>query len=99
MKKIQVSTVEMNSHVEVIFMNSHLVSKVMNAYIRLSDALEAVKHVKQEYKEINESGKKGWVDVLDENANPVIEYADINGKILNDDVMPLLQELVDAFNE
>lgn len=99
MKKIQVSTVEMNSHVEVIFMNSHLVSKVMNAYIRLSDALNGAKHVKQEYKEVDESGKKSWVDVLDENGTPVIEYSSIDGNMLNEDIMPLLQELVDAFNE
>lgn len=99
MKRIKVSTVEMNAHVEVINMSSYLVAKVIKAHMRLSDALNGAKHVKQEYKEIDESGKKGWVDVLDENGTPVIEYSSIDGNMLNEDIMPLLQELVDAFNE
>ena len=99
MKRINVSTVEMNTHVEVINMSSYLVAKVIKAHIRLSDALNGAKHVKQEYKEVYESGKKEWVDVLDENGTPVIEYSSIDGNMLNEDIMPLLQELVDAFNE
>jgi hypothetical protein len=99
MKKIQVSTVKMNADVEVINISSYLVAKVMKAHIRLSDALDSAKHVKQEYKEVDESGKGDWVNVLDENGKPVIEYNSIDGNMLNEDIMPLLQELVDAFNE
>ena len=99
MKRIKVSTVEMNAHVEVINMSSYLVAKVIKAHMRLSNALNVAKYVKQEYKEVDESGKKGWVDVLDENGTPVIEYSSIDGNMLNEDIMPLLQELVDAFNE
>lgn len=99
MKKIQVSTVKMNADVEVINMSSYLVAKVMKAHIRMSDALNGAKHVKQEYKEVDESGRKDWVNVLDENGKPVIEYSSIDGNMLNEDIMPLLQELVDAFNE
>lgn len=100
MKKIQVSTVEMNANVEVINVNTYFVSKVVKAYIRLKDALEQAKHTKQEFKMVDEkTGKKEWVDVLDENANPIIEYRTIDGNMINDDVMPLLNELVEAFEE
>lgn len=99
MSKINVSTVRMECDAQVLNLNVYLVSKVMRAYIRLKYSLEAVKRGRQEYKEVDESGKKGWVDVLDENGNIAIEYGDIDGNMLNEEIMPLLQELVNAFEE
>lgn len=98
--KIQITTIEKTANVQVIELNTYIVSKVLKAQMRLSDALEKAKHTKQEYKLVDEeTGKKAWVDTLDEKGNPIVEYHAIDGEMLNDDVMPLLDELVKAFEE
>ena len=98
MAKIQVSTVTKQANVQVIELNAYAITKIVKAQIRLKDALENAEHIKQEYKVIDdETGGKEWVNVLDENGNEIVEYRNIDGNMLNNEVMPLLQELVDAF--
>ena len=97
MAKIQVSTVTKQANVQVIELNAYAITKIVKAQIHLKDALKNAEHKKQEYKVVdNETGKKEWVNVLDENGNEIVEYHGVDGDMLNNEVMPLLQELVDA---
>ena len=98
MKKIAVSTVEMKANVQVINVNAYLITKVVKAQILLENLLKNTIDVKQEYCE-NEDGKKGWVDVFDEDGKPVPEYRSICSEPLHKEILPLLKELVDAFEE
>lgn len=97
MAKIQVSTVTKQADVQVIELNAYAITKIVKAQIRLKDALKNAEHKKREYKVVNdETGEKAWVNVLDENGNEIVEYSNVDGSMLNNEVMPLLQELVDA---
>lgn len=97
MAKIQVSTVTKQANVQVIELNAYAITKIVKAQIRLKDALKNAERKKQEYKVVDdETGEKSWVSVLDENGNEIVEYNNVDGNMLNNEVMPLLQELVDA---
>jgi hypothetical protein len=97
MAKIQVSTVTKQANVQVIELNAYAITKIVKAQIRLKDALKNAEHKKREYKVVDdETGEKAWVNVLDENGNEIVEYSNVDGSMLNNEVMPLLQELVDA---
>ena len=94
-KKIQLTSIEMTGKAEIIKVNSYLIAKCVRAQVVLSRELENAKHPKTERDE--ETGK--WKDVLDNNGDPIVTYANINGKLMHDEVMPLLDELVKAFEE
>lgn len=97
MAKIQVSTVTKQANVQVIELNAYAITKIVKAQIRLKDALKNAERKKKEYKVVDdETGEKAWVSVLDENGNEIVEYNNVDGNMLNNEVMPLLQELVDA---
>lgn len=98
MKKIVLSTVEMNANVQVINVNAYLITKVVKAQIRLENLLRNTIDIKQEYRETDD-GKKQWVDVLDENGKPVPEYRSVDSEPLHKEILPLLNELVAAFEE
>ena len=98
MKKIVLSTVEMNSNVQVINVNAYLITKVVKAQIQLENLLRNTIDIKQEYRETDD-GKKQWVDVLDENGKPVPEYRGVDSEPLHKEILPLLNELVNAFEE
>lgn len=92
MKKIQISTVEQTANVEVLNINTYLVSKILNAKIRLEIALKNA-----EYTPTKKNDEGNWVDELDENGNKVITYRNIDGNIINNEVYPILKEIADAF--
>lgn len=91
MSKIQISTVERMANVQVIELNSYIISKVIKAAVVLENA-------------INKKDKTKWDDnaqktikVTDEKGNPVYDYKSVDGKLLDEKVLPILNELVDAF--
>lgn len=98
MSKIIVSTVKMNANVQVINVNAYLITKIVKAQIRLKNLLEDSVFNKQ-YCETTDDGKKKWVDVLDENENPVQQYRSVDSEPLHKEILPLLDELVAAFEE
>ena len=99
MAKIQVKTVEMNADVQVIFLNANFVSKSIKAQVALNNLLEATKTQKQHW---DEDDKK-WINAVDENNNPIFTHMEIDGeqvdKVLVDQVLPFLNELINAFEE
>ena len=91
MAKIQMSTVKREANFQVIELNSYLISKVIKAAVVLENA-------------INKKDKTKWDDntqktvkVTDEKGNPVYDYKSVDGKLLDEKVLPILNELVDAF--
>jgi hypothetical protein len=94
-KKIQLTSIEMTGKAEIIKVNSYLIAKCVRAQVVLNRELENAKHNRTERDE--ESGK--WKDVLDKNGNPVVEYNGVSGRLMHDEVMPLLDELVKALEE
>ena len=94
-KKIQLTSIEMTGKAEIIKVNSYLIAKCVRAQVVLNRELEKAKQPKTERDE--ETGK--WKNVLDKNGNPVVEYSGVSGRVMHDEVMPLLDELVKAFEE
>lgn len=92
-KKIIISTVQQTCDVQVLNINAYLVAKVINAKIKLQDKLEEAEYVKQH----RDPETKEWVDDIDENGNAIKEWRSIDGNMLKADVMPLLEELAEAF--
>ena len=99
MKKIQVTTVTKNANVQVIELNAYIISKVIRAQIQLENLLRNTISAKQEYKVVDEEGHKQWVDVLDENGNTIPQYSSVDSEMLHNNIMPLINELVSAFEE
>jgi hypothetical protein len=99
MKKIQVTTVTKNANVQVIELNAYIISKVIRAQIQLENLLRNTISAKQEYKVVDEEGHKQWVDVLDENGNTIPQYSSVDSEMLHNNIMPLINELVNAFEE
>lgn len=107
MKKIQVSTVQKNADVEVIFVNANLISKAIRAQVALDKALANTRTPKimcdDEGKPmLDTEGKE--VYVTDANGNIVYDYsyrgireeADIAS--LHDVVKKFIDELTSAFD-
>ena len=92
-KKIVISTVQQTCDVQVLNINAYLIAKVLEAKIKLQDALEKAEYVKQHRDPLD----NGWVDDIDEDGNVVKQWRSIDGNMLNKDVMPILAELAEAF--
>ena len=97
-KKIQVSTVKITCDAQVIMMDAAFVVKITRAFMALQPLVAQAEHTAQEYVE-NEDGKKEWVDILDEQGQPVKEYYDMHGNTIANEVFPVLQEFMDAFED
>lgn len=93
MSKIQISTVERMANVQVIELNSYIISKVIRAAIVLENAIN-----KKERTKWDDNVQKS-VKVTDEKGNPVYEYKSVDGKTIDEKVLPILNELVEAFEE
>lgn len=91
MAKIQMSTVKREANIQVIEINSYLISKIIKAQVVLDAAIN-----KQEKTKWNDNTQKSE-KVLDEKGNPTYNYKSVDGKILDEKVLPILTELVEAF--
>ena len=91
MSKIQISTIERMANVQVIELNSYIISKVIKAAVVLENAIN-----KKEKTKWDDNAQK-TVKVTDEKDNPVYDYRSVDGKLLDEKVLPILNELVDAF--
>ena len=91
MSKIQISTIERMANVQVIELNSYIISKVIKAAVVLESAIN-----KKEKTKWDDNVQK-TVKVTDENGNPMYDYRSVDGKLLDEKVLPILNELVDAF--
>jgi hypothetical protein len=80
------------ANIQVIELNSYLISKVIRAAVTLENA-------------INKKEKTKWDDTaqktvkVTENGNPVYDYKSVDGKLLDTKVLPILNDLVKAFEE
>lgn len=81
MKKIQVSTVRQTADVEVINVSAYLVAKIVRAQV----AAKEVDEVAKQYCGKDENGKEVW------------EYTSIPAKIVHEQILPLLNEFIEAF--
>lgn len=108
MKKIQVSTVNMQSDVQVIFINAGLISKAIRAKVALDTMLAGTKSKVFETDEdgnpiTDENGKE--IQKRDENGNLVWAYNyyplrnDETVEKLHEIVKAFVDELTDAFDE
>lgn len=95
MKKIQVTTIEKMANVQIIELNASFIARVVKLQVQLEPLVKNITHTKRKF---NEETKK-YEDVLDENGNKVIEYDQVDGKILAETVLPFFDELVKAFEE
>lgn len=91
MAKIQMSTVKREANFQVIELNSYLISKIIKAQVVLEAAIN-----KQERTKWNDNTQKSE-KVLDEKGNPTYSYKSVEGKLLDEKVLPILTELVEAF--
>ena len=93
MKKIQISTVKKECQVQVIELNAYLISKAVKAQVVLENALN--KKEKTKWNDTTQKSEK----VLDDNGNQVYSYNSVDGALLAEKILPLLNELVEAFEE
>ena len=91
MAKIQMSTVKREANFQVIELNSYLISKVIKAQVVLENAIN-----KKEKTKWDDNVQK-TVKVTDKNGNPMYDYKSVDGKLLDEKVLPILIELVEAF--
>ena len=85
-KKIRVSTVNMNSDVQVLFVNANLISKALRAQMAASKIAKRMEDVRDVYpvmedevdqegnRVVDENGRAKEHPVLDENGNQVWYY-------------------------
>jgi hypothetical protein len=92
-KKIQMSLVKKECQIQVIELNAYLISKVVKAQVLLENAIN-----KKEKTKWNDSTQKSE-KVLDEKGNPTYDYKSVDGKLLDEKVLSILNELVEAFEE
>lgn len=107
MKKIHVSTVNMNSDVQVLFINASLIAKAINANNAIQDILEKAKAcgcIVPRYENVcdDEGEVVDHKPVLDDKGNQVIDYTSCHLESyevvkVNTVVATFLKELVDAF--
>lgn len=99
MKKIQLSTIEQTTQVQVINVNSYLVAKSVRVMLSMKHAIEGTRTLE---KTTDENGRV--VPSVTEDGKPVYKYnpyklnAD-SVDTLCDDVLPFLEELCNAFEE
>lgn len=91
MSKIQISTIEKQANIQVIELNSYIIAKVIKAQVALETAIN-----KQERTKWNDNTQKSE-KVLDEKGNPTYSYKSVEGKLLDEKVLSILTELVEAF--
>lgn len=91
MAKIQMSTVKREANFQVIELNSYLISKVIKAQVVLEAAIN--KQERTKWSDATQKSEK----VLDEKGNPTYSYKSVEGKLLDEKVLPILTELVEAF--
>ena len=89
--KIQISTIEKTANVQVIELNSYLISKVVKAQVYLESAIN-----KKEKTTWNDKDNK-YEKVLDANGNQVYSFSSVSGEQLDKKVLDILNELVEAF--
>lgn len=92
-KKIQMSSVKKECQIQVIELNAYLISKVVKAQVLLENAIN-----KKEKTKWNDSTQKSE-KVLDEKGNPTYSYSSVSGELLDEKVLSILSELVEAFEE
>lgn len=95
MKKIQVTTIEKMANVQIIELNASFITKVVRLQAQLEPLVKDITRTKRKYNDVT----KKYDDVLDENGNKVIEYGQVDGKILAEAVLPFFNEIVEAFEE
>lgn len=91
MAKIQMSTVKREANFQVIEINSYLISKIIKAQVILENAIN-----KQEKTKWNDNTQK-YEKVLDDKDNPIYGYKSVDGQLIDEKVLPILTELVEAF--
>jgi hypothetical protein len=111
-KKIKVSTVKQMADVEVLFVNSNLISKAIRASIAAQNILQQLSNAIQQLEEPlldeegnkvkNENGDVVMVPKVDEHNHVVHKYgwASLNEFSVEDfhkNILPFIQELVEAF--
>lgn len=91
--KIQTKQIEVTGTSDVIVVNTYLVANLTKAQVKLEAA-------------INKKPEMRWNDekhdqeqVLDEDGNPKFNYNKVDGKMLDETILPILTELVDSFTE
>lgn len=92
-KKIQISSVKKECQIQVIELNAYLISKVVKAQVLLENAIN-----KKERTKWNDGTQKSE-KVLDEKGNPTYSYSSVSGELLDEKVLSILNELVEAFEE
>lgn len=92
-KKIQMSSVKKECQIQVIELNAYLISKVVKAQVLLENAIN-----KKEKTKWNDNTQKSE-KVLDEKGNPTYSYSSVSGELLDEKVLSILNELVEAFEE
>ena len=90
---ITITTVKQTADVQVLGVNAYLISKIMRAQIILNNLINEVKHERQHYDKEAEK----WVKELDDKNNPIIDYSNVKGQPLAEQVLPILTEIVEAF--
>ena len=95
MKKIQVTTIEKMANVQIIELNASFIARVVRLQAQLEPLVKDITHTKRKY----DDASKKYEDVLDENGNKVIEYGQVDGRILAETVLPFFDEIVKAFEE
>lgn len=108
MKKIQVSTVKQTADVEVIYVNSNLISKAIKSLVALEaldDVIENVSLRVDEVPEVDNEGRPVVDGLTGEVKTKQIEHYDslhIDGPMLeriHKIVVPFIKELTNAFEE
>jgi hypothetical protein len=79
------------ANVQVIELNSYIISKVIKAAVILENVIN-----KKEKTKWDDNTQK-TIKVIDEKGNSVYDYKSVDGKLLDEKVLPILNELVDAF--
>lgn len=86
MKKIQVSSVEKTCNIEIIELNSYLITKAVKAKVYMEMIAGPLKKTRRD----SESGEEKI------SYNTYIDSEE-NSRILVEEILPFLSELVDAF--